>query len=329
MSIDVLKPDLKQHGTPRQCEYLDAVLKYGSATKAAEKMGVNRRTVDRAISALKRAAIEAGDIAVLDDHPKVLILDIENMPTRAWIWRMWDMVTNVQMLDSDWYLASYSVKWLGDDECETKSLRSYKGYKPGSEDDSKLLADLRTKLCEAEYVIGHNSDKFDLKKINTRMILNGMNPPTPYRTVDTYKIAKRTFSFTSNKLEYLAQKLLGEGKLPTGGVDLWFQCMAGNSEAWDRMEEYNERDTRLTERVYLKLRAWDHLHPNMNLTTANDNMSCTVCSSHNVKPTGDTVAVGTAGLYLGYVCGECGHQMRGRTNIRTLNQKHAGLVNAR
>jgi hypothetical protein len=328
MTIDVIKPELKQHGTERQNEYLDAVLKYGSATKAADKLGVNRRTVDRAISAIKRAAIEAGDIAVLDDHPKVLLLDIETAPILADIWRLWEEVRSHNNIERDWYILSWSAKWLGDDEFITKSQRSYKGYKPGSEDDSKLLADMRTLLCEAEYVIAQNGDNFDIKKLNARMLLNGLNPPTPYRSIDTYKIAKRVFGFTSNSLDYLAYVLLGEKKIKTD-LDLWKGVIRGDAGAWEEMERYNQRDVELLEKVYLKLRAWDHLHPNMNLTTANDNMACNVCGSNHVKPTGDTVAVGQAGLYLGYVCNDCGHQLRGRTNIRTLSQKNAGLVNAK
>jgi hypothetical protein len=205
----------------------------------------------------------------------------------------------------------------------------YPGYKPGSENDAPLLKELHALLCEAEYVIAHNGDRFDIKKFNTRFLLNNVPPPTPYRSIDTLKMAKRSFGFTSNKLDFLAKVLLNERKTSHAGLKLWQDVLKGDSEAWSKMEEYNEKDTILLERVYLKLRAWDHLHPNMNLTTSNDNMNCTVCNSSNVKPTGDVVAVGQAGLYVGYVCMDCDHQMRGKTNIRTLSQKHAGLVNAK
>jgi len=331
MTIDVLKPALKAHGTARQGEYIDAVLKYGSASKAATKLNVNRRTIDRAISAAKRAAIEAGDIAVLDDYPKVLVLDIETAPLLSHIWRMWDEVRNIDQIITDWYMLSWSAKWLGSDPKDTmvQSLRMYKGYKPGSENDKALLTDLHRLLCEAEYVVAHNGDNFDIKKMNTRFVLNGLAPTTPYRSIDTLKIAKRIFGFTSNKLDFLARVLLNERKLKHDGLPLWQAVLQGDAGAWSTMEEYNAKDVILLEKVYLKLRAWDHLHPNMNLTTSNDNMACTVCNSHNVRPTGGTVAAGTQGLYLGYECADCGHQMRGRTNIRTLNQKHSGLINAR
>lgn len=329
MTIDILKPELKKHGTPRQGEYLDAVLKYGSATKAAAVLGVDRRTVDRGLGVLKRAAIEAGDLAAMSENPRVLLLDIETAPMMASIWAMFTENRNLDAIINDWYILSWSAKWLHHPDTITRSLRMYKGYKPGSENDTALLKELHALLCQAEYVIAHNGDRFDIKKFNTRFLLNGLPPPTSYRPIDTLKMAKRTFGFTSNKLDYLAHVMLGERKVKHDGLPLWQAVLRGDSEAWTKMEQYNEKDTILLEKVYLKLRAWDHLHPNMNLTTSNDNMSCTVCSSSNVKPTGDVVAVGQAGLYIGYVCSDCNHQMRGKTNIRTLNQKHAGLVNVR
>jgi hypothetical protein len=329
MSIDILKPELKKYGTVRQGEYLDAVLKYGSATRAALQLGVDRRTVDRGLAVLKRAAIEAGEIVAFSENPQVLLLDIESAPILANIWRMFDETRNTDAIISDWYMLSWSAKWLHSPDTITRSLRMYKGYKPGSENDKALLQELHGLLCKAEYVIAHNGDRFDIKKFNTRFLLNNIAPPTPYRSIDTLKMAKRSFGFTSNKLDFLAQVLLGDRKMKHEGLPLWQAVLRGDSEAWTRMEDYNEKDTVLLERVYLKLRSWDHLHPNMNLTTSNDNMCCTVCSSANVKPTGDVVPVGQAGLYVGYVCMECDHQMRGKTNIRTISQKHSGLVNVR
>lgn len=329
MTIDILKPELSKHATPRQALYLEAVLRLGSSTKAAEEVGVNRRTVDRALSALKRAAIEAGDIAALDDTPKVLFLDIETAPVLAHVWRMYDEITNIDQIINDWYILSCAYKWMGDAEPTVVSQRQFKGYKPHSEDDSRVLEHLREQLCAADFVVAHNGDRFDIKKLNTRFLMNGLSPPTPYRSIDTLKIAKRIFGFTSNKLDYLARMLLGKRKVKHDGLPLWQAVMRGEFAAWDTMEKYNKEDVNLLEEVYYILAAWDHLHPNLNLSTSNDNMSCVVCTSHDVMPTGGTVAVGQAGLYLGYVCNNCGHQMRGRTNIRTMAQKHAGLVNAR
>lgn len=102
------------------------------------------------------------------------------------------------------------------------------------EDDTILLKDLWNLLHQADYVIAHNGRKFDCGKINARFIQNDMLPPSPYRIIDTLEIAKRSFNFTSNKLQYLADALkcapkLKHGKFP--GFELWNECIKDNEEA--------------------------------------------------------------------------------------------------
>ena len=53
MQID---PELRSFATPRQLEYLEAVAKHGSQQKAAAAMGVNRRSIDQSLAALRRNA---------------------------------------------------------------------------------------------------------------------------------------------------------------------------------------------------------------------------------------------------------------------------------
>jgi len=328
MTLDILGPELAKHGTPRQCEYLDAVLKYGSNTKAAEHLGVGRRTVDRAISALKRAAVEAGTILQHDAKPRVLVLDIETAPMLANIWRMWEEVRNLDALVGDWYIMSFAAKWLGDNKGVAYALCDSPDYTPGSEDDGYLLAQLWALLDNTDYVITHNGDNFDIKRINTRFLEHGMRPVRPYKSIDTLKIAKRCFSFTSNKLEYIAQRLLGKGKAYNSGLPMWQACIRGEPEAWKMMIEYNKRDVEILEQVYHALRAWDQLHPSFAVHTNKEVLSCTVCGSDNVRPTGKTVKTASQ-AYLGYECDDCGHQLRGRTNVRNYAQQQSTLVNAR
>jgi DNA polymerase III epsilon subunit-like protein len=39
-------------------------------------------------------------------------------------------------------------------------------------------------LNQADIVIGHNSDKFDLKKVAARCIYHGLKPISPVKTID-------------------------------------------------------------------------------------------------------------------------------------------------
>lgn len=56
----MIDPRIKEWATPRQCEYIDAVIEHGSNQRAAEALGLYRRTVDKGIERAKAAAARAG-----------------------------------------------------------------------------------------------------------------------------------------------------------------------------------------------------------------------------------------------------------------------------
>jgi hypothetical protein len=137
------------------------------------------------------------------------------------------------------------------------------------EDDSVLLDSLWRLLNEADFVVGQNSKRFDVKKINARFILNGMPKPSTFRQIDTMEIAKRQFGFTSNKLEYMTDKLCTvykkkvHQKFP--GHTLWAECLKGNVEAWTEMKEYNIYDVLSLEELYDIISSWDDKLPNFDV----------------------------------------------------------------
>ena len=51
---------LKPFATERQCQIIDAVIKYGSQSKAAKALDVNQRTLERSLQTVKRAAAKRG-----------------------------------------------------------------------------------------------------------------------------------------------------------------------------------------------------------------------------------------------------------------------------
>ena len=174
-------------------------------------------------------------------------------------------------------------------------------------------------------VITQNGKKFDVKKLNARFVMNGYQPPSGYKHIDTLQIAKRIFGFTSNKLEYMTDKLcvnfkkLKHGDFP--GFDLWKECLADNLDAWKEMEEYNKYDVLSLEELYLKLAAWDDKHPNFNLYTEEEGR---VCRCGCTKFTLNGFAYTAVSKFQKYRCSECGAETRGRKNLFT-KEKRAEL----
>lgn len=183
---------------------------------------------------------------------KVLFFDIENSPKLIWAWDLYE--TNSLKVEEQSKLISFSYKWQGDKHVKVHSLRN--------NTPKGLLNRLHELLNEADIVVGHNSKQFDTKMVNGFFIHNGLLPTRPYRQIDTLQIAKSRFRFASNHLNDLGEYLGCGKKVKTGGIDLWFKCMAGDKKAWRLMEEYNKQDTVLLEAVYNKLMPWAENQPN-------------------------------------------------------------------
>lgn len=218
----------------------------------------------------------------MSDPAKILFLDIETAPNLGYVWGMWEQ--NVIDFKKNWYMLSFAYKWQGEKKVTTHVLSDFLGYNRDKENDKELVRKLWSLLDQADIVIAHNGDRFDLRKSNARFITHGFKPPSPYKSIDTLKIARKHFAFDSNKLDDLG-KYLGVGrKIPHTGKHLWFGCMAGDKKSWAIMRKYNAHDVELLERVYLKLRAWATGHPKLNHYTRTS--SCPTCQSKQLRPRG-------------------------------------------
>jgi len=246
--------------------------------------------------------------------PKILLFDIENAPNRGWTWGKWKQ--NVIDFEKEFYILCFAYKWLGNGGTKVKALPDYHGYKKDKEDDSKLVKAMWDLFNEADIVIAHNGDRFDIKKMNTRFIMHGLPPPKPFKSIDTLKITRRHFAFVSNRLDDLGRYLKVGRKLKHIGFPLWKGCMSGDRDSWKIMKRYNKQDILLLEKVYLKLRAWYPQHPNYNVFTFGE--GCPTCGSDHIQKRGWGITA--TGRYQRYSCMNCGAWPRGKhekiTDIR-------------
>jgi DNA polymerase elongation subunit (family B) len=243
----------------------------------------------------------------MSNKTKVLLYDIETAPILGYVWNMYE--ANVLEIVERPYILCFSYKWLGERSVKVVSLLDFPLYNKDPKNDRMVVKEIRKLLDEADFVIGHNSNKFDNKWANKRMVYHGLTPASPSVWIDTLQIARRYFKFESNRLDDLAA-FLGVGrKVVHHGFPTWKGCMRGDMKAWREMLRYAKQDTRLLEKVYLKLRPFDINHPNINaLPRVLD--ACPKCGSKNIvrhkeRPT----RVGTA---YQYQCKSCGGYSTGK-----------------
>lgn len=244
--------------------------------------------------------------------PKVLLFDIETSPLSAYVFQKSVWRTNVtdEQVISEWFMLCWSAKWLYDDEIMSDRLT---GNEAKAEDDRRISKRLWDLFDEAHIIIAHNGDGFDVPNMNTRFIMNGFPPPSPYQTIDTKAVAARQFGFTHNGLNALARLFKFEAKKDTD-FELWRQCRSGNEQALAYMQEYNIGDVALLEKVYLKLRPWIRNHPNIGLYIDVNSTLCPNCGSNNIKWLEDKFHYTGVSKFPLFVC-ECGAYGRGRKSL--------------
>jgi DNA polymerase III epsilon subunit-like protein len=261
-----------------------------------------------------------------DKGPRILVLDIETAPLLVHCWGLFDQNIGLNQVKSDWHILSFSAKWYRDAKGKIFGPHNRIMYKDqrnakNIEDDSTLLKEVWELLDQCDILLTQNGIKFDNKKLNSRFVLSGMKPPSSFKHIDTLQIAKKYFSFTSNKLEYMSDKLNVKFKKQTkrkfAGFDLWKECLDGNKEAWKEMRHYNEYDILALEELYHKLSPWDN-SIDFNIYSDELTNNCK-CGSENLIKRGFFYS--PVGKFQRYKCGDCGAETRSRKNLLDKEKK--------
>lgn len=246
--------------------------------------------------------------------PKLLFLDIETAPILMTSWSMRSPEASAVWVERDTYILMFSYKWADEKTVKTVCLPDFPRYKRDRYDDKALCGVLHRLMDAADIICAHNGDAFDIKKINSRLITNGFSPPSPFKTIDTLKIARRAFKFDSNKLDNIGRYLQEGRKIPNTGADLWRGCVNGDPKSWRVMRRYGKQDTELLAGVYERLKAWAPNHPNMNLYKAvrdrPPGIPCPTCESTNTHRRGIAVKLNTRRHR--FQCQGCGSWFTGK-----------------
>jgi DNA polymerase elongation subunit (family B) len=228
--------------------------------------------------------------------PKILIFDIETAPILAYVYGLWEQNVSTEYIQKDWYCFSIAGKFVGEKKVHYLDVRD------NFEDDKAVCEFAWNLLNEADILVGHNSDKFDIKKLNTRFLFHGLPPIGKKQTIDTLKIARKYFKITSNKLDFIAKFLGVEGKRKSkkfSNQQMWMECCKGNVEAFKENKKYNIQDINVTEAVYDKLKTWDE---SINIQAFAQK---TVCICGNKQFRKDGYRYTKTGVFQRYRCTEC------------------------
>lgn len=194
---------------------------------------------------------------------KVLIFDIETAPNLALSFGGKWKVNLAKVLRHP-YILCFSYQWLDSKKISNVAQTDFKTYyKKNPHCDKKVVEKLHKLMDEADIVMAHNGDSFDIKQANTRFLKHGLVPYSDIQTIDPKKICKKVFGFVSNSLKDIAEFLGVAEKLPNEGIEMWIGCMNGTKAHWKNMIKYNNQDVKVLRAIYEKIKNWIPRSPMM------------------------------------------------------------------
>lgn len=206
---------------------------------------------------------------------KRLFFDIETSPNLVFSWNVgYDIKLDHDNIIKERAIICICYKFEGSDK--VYHLTWDKG------NDKKMLQKFAEIINTADEVVGHNSDKFDIKWVRTRCIYHGISMTHDIKSIDTLKASRGKFKFNSNKLDYLGKYLgLGE-KMDTGGFGLWKDIILKNSKAaMNKMVAYCKQDVILLEKVFQKLNPYIPHKTHASVMLDRPIINCVECLSEN------------------------------------------------
>jgi hypothetical protein len=231
---------------------------------------------------------------------KRLFFDIETSPNIVYSWRIgYNLNITPENIIDERKIICISYKWESEEVIHTLTWDK-------NQCDKKMLTKFVAVANQADELIAHNGDRFDIKWVRTRCIYHRIPMFPNYKTLDTLKKAKSGFNFNSNKLDYIAQYLGVGAKVKHSGFDMWKGVMQNDKTSLSEMVHYCEGDIIVLEDVFLTMQSYIKQNTHAGVLNNNLKYSCPCCSSEQITLLKNNVtAMGTIKRLI--ECNDCNY----------------------
>jgi DNA polymerase elongation subunit (family B) len=246
--------------------------------------------------------------------PKILFWDVETSYLMARIWAPGRKISVSHKQLVEGYdqprIICIAYKWLG--EKQTHFL----DWGAQEQDPKPMLTEFSRVISSADLSIGHNVDKFDLRQLNTALLLADLPPLPPHTTEDTLKQMRKYFSMPSNTLDYVSHQLTNSPKTKLDWQD-WVAVVEGkDSKALNRMIKYCMQDVRALEKVYQRIAPYCEPKMHAGIAQFDDREACPRCGAPASQQIKNGVKVLKSGKYQRFHCQACGSKYRDSRRVK-------------
>lgn len=171
--------------------------------------------------------------------------------------------------------------------------------------DKAMLSKFVKIANQADEIVAHNGDRFDLRWLRTRCAFHRIPCPPDFTTIDTLKLARAGFNFNSNKLDYIG-KFLGVGQKAVTERGLWDKVILNNdARALKSMVEYCQEDVRLLQRVHSELIPYTAPKTHRAMHNDGNRIDCPECRSESTRI--NQYRTSASGVKMAQLqCNDCG-----------------------
>lgn len=247
--------------------------------------------------------------------PRILYLDIECSPNIADVWGMYDQNVGLSQLKRASRIIGFAYRW------NTNARAKWVGENNSSR--YSMLEAAHLLYDEADIVVTYNGNSYDHKVLNAEWVKERFTPPSPYKSIDLYRVVSKHFRFPTKKLAYVAQQLIGDTKVSHSGHDLWNACLDPHIDektrqaAWQVMSKYCRQDVDLLVPLHDRLLPWLTDVVNIAFLNGQDD-GCPKCGG-DLRPRG--WAYTATRKYRRYRCVSCGGWTRGTRCVESFIQR--------
>lgn len=197
----------------------------------------------------------------------------------------------------------FGYRYADEDRSRVISVRDVPKPRKAEEPDAPLMRRVHKLLVEADALVSWYGKEFDLKFLNSRMLLAGLKPLPPFghNHVDLYFVCQRNFKLHSGRMQAFAETFgCPVDKTPVR-ADIWRRANRGDPKALRYVVEHCRRDVDILHWVYQTVRPYVRLHP----PVSQDGRACRVCGGTEWLSNGWRFRLG--GRHRRLQCQGCGH----------------------
>lgn len=143
--------------------------------------------------------------------------------------------------------------------------------------DKRMLQEFIKIANQADQLVAHNGDRYDLPWIRTRCLFHRIDMFPEYTSVDTLKLSRSKFKFNSNKLDYISKYLGFNGKRKHEGWDMWVKVWKAEKGALKDMVDYCKDDVVELEKVFLEINNYVNQKTHKGVLEGEERWSCPRC----------------------------------------------------